>query len=807
MKAVSQIIQAIRASLKEDAVLPSSEKAAADYARLCEQAQQRLDIVALMLQKGSEYQALQAAEEEPSLLDFVGQLSFGDERAWLEFCDNHGLKTAPILNARTVRDLEALYAKGISANHPLYKDFRAAVLSRDNVRSLTIVKTILKLNPGDENARQELQRLENKRLQETLDELRAALKTDDEEHIASLTETIKTAAPASKLERIEAYEQGDAIRRSLRKRQARSRVPALMAELEALHAEQNWKGVAALLETVQSLRHEHGPDVIDKASAGKLEPLEQYCQRERQADEKRRRFDRALKSFLVFVEEVETRLLTGAGLSFDEVAEKDELFIRQWKELEAFHLPVSADNLQRMKAAGQELRAKLERIQNARRLRNLALAALLVVLLLLMGAVGLHGWKAWSITQELASYRQKQKVIPAEVLIQKLRKEEELLLRWPYLQAKIAEVDAWNNQARATEKLAKLAVQNLEDSFKEDKSSLPPAQFVRQMEDAKALVGQVADDLAPDLKNRMAALRTRGDLQMEGSLKNLRDSSATTLAAMEKEAEEELSFERSASQAAIDWHDLDKRLASLEGLLKPETEALQLPADIQARITKLRQRLTGFQAALDELKKAREKAAAANTVEAYKTALSGWQSLRFVETAAASKITDSLPSEQALQATLLTGGDEALLRAVKDDVSGRHMQPDIPQEMDRQTILSLMADTNLNEVWENNLSYYGGRRGSTTVWSQGAPRQSIAGDTMRWTGNFYEPKASERSVLFLKRDYVRVGEVDHYQGQAILTSRLSATSDFVSRLQLKRITTENGDRFLRPLLEVFDVLV
>lgn len=153
MKPLLQSIQTIRAALKDEAPPSSVEDAALRYAQFCTEAEQRLDRVAAMLEKGSDYQALQVAEEEPPLLDLVGTLSFGEEKNWQSFCELHGLKVAPRLNAKTVQSLEALYAKGISANHPLYKDFRAAVLSRDDDKSLKIVRTILKPIPRTKTPR------------------------------------------------------------------------------------------------------------------------------------------------------------------------------------------------------------------------------------------------------------------------------------------------------------------------------------------------------------------------------------------------------------------------------------------------------------------------------------------------------------------------------------------------------------------------------------------------------------------------------------------------------------------------------
>lgn len=796
----------MRAALREDAPLGSTAKAATDYARYCEQAEQRLEKVSLMLQKGSEYQALQEAEEEPALLDLVGALSFGEEKRWQSFCETHALTVAPRLNARIVREVEALYGKGISANHPLYKDFRGAVLSRDDARSMRIVQTILKLNPTDENAKQELLRLENKRTQEAIEQLRAALKTDDEELIATLTETIKASAPPSKLERLEVYEQGEAVRSALRRRQARAALPGMVAEMQALQLQRDWRGVGARMEAMNDVINEHGRGIIDAATQTKLDAFDQFYQREKAADDKRRQFEKTLKSFVVFAEEVETRLLTGSGVTYDEIAEKDETFVRRWKELEAFQMPVPADVLQRIRTAGQELRAKLDRMHSAKRMRNLALAAMVVAFLLAVSAVGLHAWKAHTLTQELAGYRAKENCVPAEELIAKLRKEQGLLLQWPYLEAKIVEVDGWVTQARTTESQAREALKVLEDSFQDKKSTLPPAQLVRQTEDAAALVKQVAADLAPELNNRLAALKTRGDLQLDGSLKKLKSTASATLAKMEAEAEENLTYQKLAVKSAESLEGLHKRLVELEGLLKPEAGALQLPSDLEARIKTLRHRLDAFRSTLDEFKQIRELTAAATTLQAYKAALEKWQAVKFVEAAPAIRALDTLPTENTFLAGLVTGGDLDMLKAVLDDVSGPNMIPATPLDLDRQILLGLMTEANLNEVWENTLIAYGSRRGTSTVWSLGRPTTSIAGNLVRCTGKFYEPTESDTSAMFIKHEYSRVGDLGDYQGREVSSSRLSSTSGLMNALQFKGMTDENGERFFKSLMEVFERL-
>lgn len=807
MKPLAQAIEAIRAALKEEVPPSSVEEAAIIYAQLCSDVERRLDLVAAMLQKGSDYQALQVAEEDPPLLDLAASVSFGEEKNWQIYCDAHGLKVAPRVDTRVIQDLETLYGRGISANHPLYKDFRAAVLSRDDVKSLRIVKTILKLNPQDDNARKELQRLENKALQEKMDLLRDALKTDDEERIATLTEEIKAVAPPSKLERQDVFLQGESIRQALRRRQAEVRVPEMLANAQRLKSEGRWRQVGQMLDSLNALFKEHGFSPADPAMKAAVEDLTRFVQKEKTADEKQRNFDRTLKSYLSFAEEVETRLLTGAGVTYEEIAEKDESFVKRWKELEGYQLPVAADSLQRLRAAGVELRARLERMQRGRRLRNMSLAAAALVLLCCISAIGLHAWKAWTLTQELASYQTKENYSAAEGLIKKLRSEEELLLRWPYLQARIEEVSAWAAKSRVTGKQAGDALLALEDSFQGDQTKLAATKLVRQLADAEALVKQLGGDVAAEPRNRLAALKTKIDLHFATVLKELVASTSATLGKLEQRGTAELSYEKLAANVTLSSTALDKELQPLEALLKPEVPALALPADLETRIRALRQKINTFKEDLRSFATIRADTARAASLEDYRKAITKWQTVKFAEAAPSLKMLDTLPTEKAFQAALFTSGDQEVLQAVMDDKGGRYMAPDIPLETELKVILSLLHDENLNNVFENTVAHYSSKKSSSNLWSKGRPEETVIGGAYRWSGKFYEADPTQTSVLFIQKIFSRAGEAGYYQGDAVTSSRLSETSEFMNSIDVGRISDEKGERVLRSILEVSDKLV
>ncbi|TDU81826.1 hypothetical protein EI77_01136 [Prosthecobacter fusiformis] len=808
MKELLRIIQTIRAALQDGAVTPSVEKAAQDYARACALVEQRLETVAQMLQKGSDYQALQAAEQEPPLLDTAAALSFGEEKAWREFCEAHELPVAAQIHAPTVHALEVLYTKGITANHPLYKDFRSAVLSRDDAKSLHIIRTILKLNPADENAKSEFQRLQHKHYQTTLEKLRATLKTDDEETIARLIEELSSLAPDEKLQREEAFVQGQSIRRSWRTRQAAERLPGLISQFQEPHGKDDWRAVGSLLEEITGLITEFSIEPTDEDQKRTLAEITRYHGQRLAADEQQRNFQKSLRSFIAFVEEVETRLLTGAGLTYAELEEKDESFVRQWKELEGHRLPVPNNALQRITRAGQDLRSRLLGMQRARRIRTLMATAAAVFVMLGLASVAFHAWKAHSLSEELAAYREKQTSQPAEELIRQLREKDPLLLRWPFLQSRLEEVDAWASQSRGLERQVITALDDLESSFKNGVSRLPAPALMRGLEDASTIIQQLPQDLAAEPKNRLATLRTRADLHLTDLAKLQSGESAATLAKLESQASEILSFESSAAQATAKVKTFEESLAKLEVGLKPEVESLRLPTDIESRLLALRQRLTAFKTALDSFSKARTQAVDADSLTAYTRALAAWQDISFTEAAPASVVLDARLDEKAILAALISGGDVNVLNAILEDVSSVHMAPSDPMERDLRLLLELRDDEFLNNIWENNVTDLSTRSSQKTYWSQGKLDEAVVGEARRWSGLCFDPSSAASSVTFTQKDFRRVVfGPGNFGGQGVVSSKLSTTSELMNTLQLSRMTDPEGERFLRPLLEIFEQII
>ena len=230
MLAIRRLVRQIQAALEENAQEGVVEHLAVEYARLSSEAYKRLETCAAMLEKGSEYQVLQLAEAEPPLMDLIATLSFEQATVWADLCAERSLPCPEKFDAHLLQGLERVYAKGITPNHPLYRDYRAAVMSRNDAQAIQVIRSIARLSPEDANAKTEVQRLENKLFQLNLQNLRKIIGDRNPAEVMACLEEIERYAGSTRLEEISEVCEAVKIRRVEQQREAVFESGLLMEE-------------------------------------------------------------------------------------------------------------------------------------------------------------------------------------------------------------------------------------------------------------------------------------------------------------------------------------------------------------------------------------------------------------------------------------------------------------------------------------------------------------------------------------------------------------------------------------------------
>ena len=124
---------------------------AAEYCRMCSDANEHLERVVALIRAGREYPALQVAESSV-LLDSLNALVFPELAQWRDLCASEDYPVPPPFDEERIGLVQSLYSKGITQTHPLYRDFRRAMRLRDYPAALSVIRTIVKINSYDAEA-------------------------------------------------------------------------------------------------------------------------------------------------------------------------------------------------------------------------------------------------------------------------------------------------------------------------------------------------------------------------------------------------------------------------------------------------------------------------------------------------------------------------------------------------------------------------------------------------------------------------------------------------------------------------------
>jgi hypothetical protein len=813
--AVAKLVRQIRDALAADASNAPVESLATEYARLCQEANQRLESCAAMLEKGSEYQALQLAETEPVLLDLVAALSFAEAPEWAGYCAANQLPAPPKFESKAVQALDRLYAKGISANHPLYKDYRAAVTSRDDAKAIQIIRSIVRLNPDDANAKSELARIENKLFQLKLQELRTALSQREENTSLSTLSELERLATGTRLAELSEYPRACEVRREVARREAITVAERLV---ESLHQERQagaWRMVGDILARLRALQSEHGVSLSEK-HATECVDMQQYFDAQRAAADEAARFGQALATLGGLAESFDSRLLTRSTLTFGEAQNLHAEFNRRWKEVEKFQRKVPDDFIQRVRTSAGALRAELDRLQRQRRLKIVFASAAAITVIGVAAWFTISAMRAQDYATQLAGLRDAGQVEAAEKMIAGVRTEHAALAAQPKLTARLDEVDQWARDERT--KLADIEgrLTALETTAKAGMTDADPMALATKLESTGQLVDTVANALRGVAAGRLLVLRNQFDAHVTVLRGKLIAQADDELTALETLAGAKLGYDQPKEVLTQALAELEPGLKSLEARVKPAVAVLELPSTQQARVSALRKRADLFHAEVDALAKVNEAILQATTLETFLQALSGYKTSRLAqahEVNGARKLLAAFPKIDDLLAGLLLPGDPVGWAAAKADATGEALAPDTVLPAEISKLMALRDDNYLNDIWEVTFIDFRRKSERRELYARGdvkkeGPNQVGDAQITRWVGAIHDPGTKTEIPAFVPTTVSLQKSAFGVAGDGeIIAKRLSAASECLSRLELNRMTDAAGSKFERPLLRVFDDLV
>ena len=357
---------------------------ASDYAAISENVRERLRQCVALIKAGNDNAALQVAEASPPVLDIAAKLAFDRSDKWREYCRANRLALPHRMEPNLVDAVNGLYAKEIGESHPLYRDYRAAVRERDETKALGVLRSIVRINANDKNAREEFERLSAKLRRVGLAELKEALEHKRDGDVIGIL-TKMEASGLAPCPDSPVWTEAEHQREHWEKQRVLLEALGYIPDIIRIRDLGEWENTIPLLGKIRSLEKQYGFQWPPK-DAKLIADIEAWVGGHAAAAEKVRREADHLEDLHKRLDELEHRtagpdrpkaLVEGDIAAVDAwLKEADEL-----PEKELFHNPIHR---------AQRVRSKLKGVLHRRRNRLVAVYLSSAATLALLGLAGYH---------------------------------------------------------------------------------------------------------------------------------------------------------------------------------------------------------------------------------------------------------------------------------------------------------------------------------------------------------------------------------------------------------------------------------
>lgn len=650
-----RLVRKIKEFQEAGADLSLANKTAEGYQVLCRAVALRLSQVESMIVAGDFAQALQLSEQAPTLPDLLAILDFRKSEDWRALCKEKSLPCSEPFDAKAAEALNALYERGINADHPLYSRYREAMSSRDEARAYQTLRAIVRLNPADTNATAELSRLDVKVLAAQMAALETNLVAGDTGAALERLRTIETAGfqtvPSGQV-----WTRAHSLRRDM-----------WVQAAEVARRKGSFGDVFDWLERIRELQTSHKlPDSSDLIQ--RMSDLEKWAQdqhRQHLLDTEFRARQRELLIQLAANEEKDT---AARVISTQELREDYEALNRTWRALIDFSRSLPEELTTRFKKRIGILKLHLQR----RRLRKIALIGTATILILSITA-GAAIWflglmNARDLGQHLQALIKEREVRRVEQLIESTRKENPQQLARPDVRETLAQAEKF-----LAEELAKL--QAFQVAFAEFPAQLqtnsPPAQIgewqkkLTTIQDSnRALAPVLAKETAADL----AAMVKRWGYFFDEE-KSRRQAQYEALVKSYENALAELNFEKSIEEVGKIATAANEPAEKIIAWTNDSGDLLKPRPDSVARFQNLVQRHKHFQKQVESLVANASGLQSTDKLADFQTALDGLADSEFIREArvlAARSMKGRILPAAVLTQVLLCGQNTNLWIQLKD---------------------------------------------------------------------------------------------------------------------------------------------
>ncbi len=644
-----RLVRKIGELLHEQGDAAMAPKLAQDFVAACRAVIVRLNQCEAMISSNEGMQALQLAETSPNLMDLLASLEFREAAAWRKYCREHELPVAETFDERAVHKLNECYARGINTDHPLYRDYRRAMVLKDDEAALTVLRTIGRINTADDNARSELARLDRKVLNERLAALGQLLDSGSPVEIAREVSDIESSAfqnsPAGEI-----WRSAQAIR-----------CDVLLDAIAVDRQSNDWRSALDRLDFIAGLQRDWDFS-LDAAAQSRFSELWAWAENERYKDEQDRLFKSLLVQLRHLVDLSEEKEIAAREIELPELKADLEELQKKWRAIEQFARPVPDDLTARYRKRVALVQAEVSRRVRLR-VRNIAIGVA-AALLLIAGTTWTfqQHLKGKDFVHQLQAAREQRLARTAEKLVAHTRDTDRGLSGKSGVPAALAETETFLKRELGLLESFQGATRELPS----DLAGLTGAEQLKATHQRLANVTNLLAQLAPDLRAesepKLNAWRAAWTRHLFERSTELNKSFESALRQAEQNAAR-MNFSLSTAAARADVASVGAELSKLADEEQAFTGALRWRSELLQRSKELRDKHSAFAGELGKFDAAWSGVARARNTTDFNASVAALSRSEFTtapEVRAAGSVRDLEFSDESLLRSLLCGNDVGL---------------------------------------------------------------------------------------------------------------------------------------------------
>ena len=318
---------------------------AKDYERFCHDTSERLEQCARMVESRKFNDAVQFANQSPTVMECIAVLRFEKSEDWVTHCESNGWPLATRFDEDSIRALKHAMeqADEIGPTHPLSKKYTQERIKGNLNQAYDILRTILEMDPDNSAAREAKPELERGILQRKSEAIQNALRQSDVVKVVALIEEVESLSFFVP-EHLECWPKAKACQ-----------VDLWLKEVSAHMKNEDWQTSAHLLDKVQQAKEQIAGLTLDGRQENFIEKAGEWTGSQEADWLREEEFREAVRTLEIILSNRENDRSRNVSPSLGELREVKKELDECWIQLQTLEKPIPGE----LQARGERERAAL----------------------------------------------------------------------------------------------------------------------------------------------------------------------------------------------------------------------------------------------------------------------------------------------------------------------------------------------------------------------------------------------------------------------------------------------------------------